>query len=198
MKSLLEKALNHYLALDPESQQRIAVLDNKVVTIELQGVALQFQLHFCDGNIQVRWQNFLRADLTIKGTPLNLLHMSMARTQRQRFFADDVQIEGNLELARLVLAIFDELTIDWEDVSARIMGDIPAHQFGRFMRGVKNVGDQFRQSFLRNVNEYVHEEINLVPPNEALVDFFHGVDELRMDVDRLEARVLRLCKRGVQ
>ena len=195
MKSLLEKALNHYLAFDPASEQRMAVLNDKTVTIELLGIALTFQLVFCDGKIQLRWKDFLEPDLVISGTPLNLLHMSiLPASQRQVFFAEDVKVTGNMELARHVLAIFDEMSVDWEEISARLMGDIPAHQLGRFVRGIKNFSARVRGNFVQNVNEYVHEEINLVPPTEALQDFLHQVDDLRMDVDRLEARVTRLRK----
>ncbi len=189
MKRVIENALNQYLALDAASKERLAALENKIVQIELHGVDLSLQLFFQERRIQLHWQSSERADLTISGTPLNLLHMGLVPQQRQRFFAEDVKIEGDLELAQYVLAIFDELEIDWEEISSQYIGDVSAHHLGRFVRGLKKMGQQFQTSFLQNVNEYVHEEINLVPANEALRDFFNEVDDLRMAVDRLEARV---------
>lgn len=199
MKLALEKILNHYLSLDPQSAERIAALENKVVTIELSGIALTFQMFFINKKIALRWQDFHEPDLTISGTPLNLLHMRFASHQeRQRFFAEDVKVTGNMELARHVLAIFDEMAVDWEEISARYVGDVSAHHLGRIAGGIKNFSARFRASLLRNVNEYMHEESDFVPPNEALQDFFHQVDELRMDVDRLEARFARISKiRGI-
>lgn len=127
MKYWLEKAINRYLALDPESQHRIAQLKNKVVTMELLGVPLTLQLFFSDKTIQLKWENFVEPDLTIRGTPLNLLHMSLAPPKKRKaFFAEDVIVEGNMELAQQVLAIFSELEIDWEDYFSRWIGDIPA------------------------------------------------------------------------
>jgi len=34
----------------------------------------------------------------------------------------------------------------------------------------------------------------LFPPKESLQDFFHDIDLLRMDVDRLEARIEKIVK----
>lgn len=195
IKTWLEKALNRYLALDPEAKKRIALLQNKVVALELSGTPIKVQLLFTPTQIQLNWHDevVLVPDITIRGTPLNLLHMSISSgKQRRRFFVDTICVEGNMELAQQVLAIFDELEIDWEEQIAQCVGDIPAYHAGRMLRGVKQFGQQLRGVLRDNVDEYVHEEINWFPPAEALQDFMRGVDELRMDVDRLAARVAAL------
>ena len=193
MKYWLEKAINRYLALDPESARRIALLQGKIVTVEMTGLSLTLQMLFLDKTIQLKWQDFVEPDLVIRGTPINLLHMSLAPPhKRQAFFAEDVVVEGNMELAQQVLAIFAELEIDWEDYFSRWMGDVPAYRSGRLLRDFKKITRTVSKTFADYVNEYCHEEIDLVPPVEALEDFFLDVDELRLDVDRLAARVERI------
>lgn len=192
MKQWLEKAVNRYLALDPESKQRMIPLQNKIVTFEIKGISLTVQMIFIEKMIQLKWDQFQKPDLIIRGTPLNLFHMHMARDQRQSFFAEDVMVEGNMELAQHVLALFDELEIDWEDYFSTWFGDIPAHQVGRLMRDAKKMGQRICNTFSYNTSEYIHEEANMFPPKEALQQFFQEVDELRMDVDRLNARIEKL------
>ncbi len=192
MKQLLENALNRYLALDPESISRIALLRDKIVTIELLGLPLSMQMHFLTNKIQLHWDAFLPPDLIIKGTPLNLLHMSLAPEQRRRFFAEDIVVSGNMELAQQVLNIFDDLEIDWEEALSQWMGDVPAHKTSFLLRELKTWGQHVRQALRQNTDEYVHEEIRLVPPTEELQQFLANVDELCMDVDRLQARVERV------
>lgn len=194
MKQLLEHALNRYLALDSQSKQRMAPLQDKVVSIQLLKTPLTVQLIFIDDQIQLKWDHFLKADLTIKGTPINLLHVSLVRSERPRIFAEEVEIEGNMELAQLVLAIFDDLEIDWEEYFSQWVGDVPAYQTGRIMKKMKAFSRRMRQTTFQNVNEYIHEEINLFPPTEVLRQFFHDIDELRMMVDRLEARIEKIGK----
>lgn len=194
MKQLLEKAVNRYLALDPESSRRMTALQDKIVTIEIKGTPLTVQMIFNQGKIQLKWDDFSQADLTVRGTPLNLAHMSIARDQRHSFFAEDVVLEGDMELAQEVLTFFDELEIDWEEYCSKWVGDIPAHQIGNIWRHVKRVGKKVRTTFASHLNEYVHEEADLFPPVEALQDFFHDIDTLRMDVDRLEAKFSEMEK----
>lgn len=191
MKEWFEKAVNRYLALDSESKKRIGALQGTIVTLELQGISLTLQMVFTEDTLQLKWDDFKNPDLTIRGTPLNLLHMSLAR-DRQKFFAEDVVVEGNMELAQQVLAVFDELEMDWEDYFSTWVGDVPAYQTGRLFRRLKKMSQRVRHVISYNLNEYVHEEISLFPPEAALQHFFQEVDELRMDVDRLEARIEKM------
>lgn len=189
-----EALLNRYLALDPESQHRLAALDGKLIKIELTPTPIVLNLSIQSGKIHLNNEVVDQPDVLIKGTPLSLLHMSMAKDRKQ-FFSDDVSIEGNLELGQQIIDLFDTLEIDWEEHLSKIMGDVSSHQLGRLARGVKDVMNRFQESLLQNVNEYVHEEALIFPPREALNDFFNDIDVLRMDADRLEARVKRLIQK---
>lgn len=192
--NFLQKYLNKFLHLDPESKGRLRKLDNKIVTLELLGINLPVQLIFKGEKVELKTSDFLKPDTIIKGTPLTLLHMTLT-PDRKQFFADDVSIEGNLELGQDVIDLFDDLEIDFEETISHIVGDMPAHQLGRVVTHFKDFSQRVRKTLLLNINEYFHEEINLVPPTEALNDFFHEVDELRLDVDRIEARVRKLSSK---
>ena len=201
----LQKAVNHYVSLDPESVTRLQAMQHKVVKIVLLGVNVDFYLSFTATGLQFDLASAansgLKADTIISGTPLRLLHMALSGKQRQQFFADDVSIQGNLELGQQVTHLFDQVEIDWEEHLSRLIGDIPAHHLGNFARKLRAWGQHTRQTLKQDVNEYVHEEINLFPAAEALRDFFHDVDVLRMDTDRLEAKLKQLqhmarAKRG--
>lgn len=196
----LPRALNRYLALDPESHQRLLQLQNKIVTIELivnetplyKKSSGQFQIHFSATGIKLKTTDFSAENTIIKGTPLSLLRMAITKEDRKKFFSDDVAIEGNIELGQQVIALFDSLEIDWEDYLSRWVGDISAYQLTRFAKKIRTMSNRFRATVTQNVNEYMHEEINLFPAPEALQDFFHDVDTLRVDADRLEVRIQKL------
>jgi ubiquinone biosynthesis protein UbiJ len=191
--NLLQKALNSYLLLDSESAARLQKLTGKIITLELLGLDTTFQLAFTHKEVELTMNSLLPADTTIKGTPLRLLHLALSK-ERKQFFADDVSIEGNIELGQKVIDLFDQLEIEWEEYAAHIIGDVSAHHLGRIQRGMKSWCQKTRAILLQDVNEYIHEEINLSPPSEALQDFFHDVDNLRMDADRLELKIQLLEK----
>lgn len=194
LNTAIEKALNRYLSLDPESLNRMEVLEGKRITLELLIVSLKCHWVIKNGQMQAENEPLDLPDVTITGTPLSLLHMSVSKSNRKQFFQEGVSIEGDLELGQQIIDIFDEMEIDWEEHFSHVVGDVPAHQLGRFMRGVGDTVTRIRESFSQNINEYVHEEAELFPPQEALQDFFQDIDMLRMDADRLVARVSRLQK----
>jgi ubiquinone biosynthesis protein UbiJ len=191
--ALLETTLNRYVNLDPESHQRIEALEGKVVTVELKGIGLCFQLFFNQNNIKILSDLTQPADVTIKGTPLRLAHAALSSPEkRSSFFKDDVSIEGNLELGFQLIDLFDHIEIDWEEYASRVIGDFPAYQLGKFVNNLQRFLKRTDSSLQQTVTEYVHEEIKTCPPREALADFFNEVDHTRMDVDRLEARIKKL------
>ncbi|MCE3237282.1 MAG: hypothetical protein K0R24_263 [Gammaproteobacteria bacterium] len=188
------KLINAYLALDPESQRRLLKLNGKIVTIELAEHPIQLQ--FTQSGITLKTDHFSEPHTVIKGTPLSLLHMGLARDNRKKFFSDNsITIQGNLELGQQVIALFDELEIDWEEYLSRGLGDIGSHQLVRFTKKIKQFGQRICSTLTENIDEYVHEEANLFPPSEALDDFYHDVDDLRMDTDRLETRIRKLSEK---
>jgi ubiquinone biosynthesis protein UbiJ len=194
----MQGAVNRYLALDPLSLTRLQTLHNKVVKIVLTGLPLEIYLMLTATGLEFDLVNDTNrdrhVDTVITGTPLRLLHMTLSRENRQAFFADDVSIEGNLELGRQVTHLFDQIDIDWEEHVSSVIGDVPAYQLARTARKIRSLGKETLARLKQNVNEYVHEEINLFPASEALRDFFQDVDDLRMEVDRLEVKLKHLHK----
>jgi len=191
--SYISRALNRYLHLDPESRQRLARLEGKVVTIELLPLHLTFQLHFNAEGVTLSETSAETPDTLIRGTPLQMMSMMIAK-DRQRFFADDVLIEGSAELGQQVIELFDAMQIDWEEYLAKIAGDMPAHHTGKLVRNVRSWLKQVSDNLHQNINEYLHEEKPWFPSREALNDFFDDIDQLRMDIDRLDVKVQLLLK----
>ncbi len=116
----------------------------------------------------------------------------ITKDNRHRFFAEDLIIEGNAEIGQQVIELFDELQIDWEDHLSHFVGDIPAYHAGRILSGMSKWLLGTEQTLAQNIKEYLHEEAEYVPTREALQDFFSEIDTLRMDVDRIEARINHL------
>lgn len=188
--NLLSQALNHYLKLDSQSDKRLQQLEGKIITIELLPFHYVFQCIFKTNEIQLKEGELFPATAKISGTPLLMCGAVLMRDKRHHFFAQEsLVITGDAGLAQQVIELFDEMEIDWEEYIAQVIGDVPAYHLGRVARRVEDWLRNTEKSFERDVSEYIHEEIKLFPPSEALQDFYHEVDSLRMDVDRIEARI---------
>lgn len=185
----ITKALNAYLDLDPESKQRLHSLQDKVITIELLPFHFTFQCTFNSDGFHIDPEEVRSPDATLRGTPLQMLNVLLMPNHRQRFFTEDLTIEGDASFGQQVVELFDHLSIDWEDYVSHFVGDIPAHHAGRFINRINTWLNATEESLTQNINEYLHEEIKWLPTREALSDFFTDIDNTRMDVDRIEAKI---------
>src|SRR3990167_799932 len=188
----IEKALNTYLQTDPRSSKRLAKLAGRSVGIELMPFRLSFICSFHPGNVSVKLDEGEQPCARIKGTPLQLCCMLLYKERRQQFFTDDVSMEGDAEVTELVLHLFEHVHIDWEEHASQLIGDVPAHQLGKFVKSVRGWLENSTSSFSQDMNDYLHEEKAWFPQREELHEFFSSVDTIRMDIDRLEARLTHL------
>lgn len=197
--SLLQTALNHYIALDPEALDKCRQLAGKAISIELtkephatpSTTAMQlirFQMIFTPEQIVLKANHDEPSDAIISGTPLSLLHVTLAKHDRKRFFAKDVSISGDIDLGQDVIALLDAIDIDWEEYLSHWIGDVPAHQLATIFSKLARTAKKMGESLCQSTEEFIHEEIKLTPPAEELEDFFCDIDQLRMDTDRLEER----------
>jgi len=189
----IERMLNYYISLDPESQHSLKKMRGKVIQIELLNLTPPFELRLTGDKIELNLSETTTPDTFIKGTPLSLLRMTLARGEnRKQFFSGDVSIQGNLDLGQEMIALFDQLDIDWEEWLAQKIGDIPAYHLGQFMRKAKKGYEKAHELLVSDLNDYLHEEKTWFPQREILQEFFDEVDELRMHVDRLEMKIKEL------
>lgn len=184
----ITKAVNAYIKLDPESSIRLKKLHGKLICIELLPFEYVFYCAFLESGVNITTTSTLNPDATIKGTPWQMLNVMVNKKDRQHFFAKDIEIAGDVEIANQVIRLFDDLQIDIEDELSQYIGDTPAYHINNFIKNTQNWFRSTLQSFTNDVNEYTHEEANWFPPSEAVSDFFNEIDELRMDVDRISQR----------
>src|SRR5579885_745642 len=184
---MLSAIINAYLKLDPESQQRLQPLKGKVITIEFLPFHFIFQCAFTEHGVEIHKDASLPTETTIRGTPLQMLGVAVAKDHRHRFFAEDVIIEGNAEFGQQVIALFDEMKIDWQQPLSQFIGDVPTYHISRFIERASQWLQHTENTMAQNVNEYLHEEAEWFPSREALNDFFTDIDTLRMDTDRLRS-----------
>lgn len=185
----LSKAINAYLDLDPDSKQRINALQGKIIAVEFLPLHFSFLCEFDENQIIVKSDSSGSTNAKISGTPLQMFGVMMTKENRQRFFADDLTIEGDAEFAQQVIELFDRLHIDWEEYLSHFMGDIPAYHVSNTLKKFTSWLDGAKESWFGNINEYIHEESQWLPAREALEDFFIEIDTLRMDLDRAEAKI---------
>jgi ubiquinone biosynthesis protein UbiJ len=192
LAGILETAVNRYLALSPEGARRLAALDGKVIALEIRGLGQTLYLTPGTDGLQVHdaWSG--PVDAIVSGTPLSLLRLQI-EADRIPTSVEVVEISGDADVAQDLRAILDGVEIDWEEQLSRLLGDVIAHQLGRAVRAARSWTHNAVDMLCQNLSEYLQEEADLVARRYEVEQFVAGVDELRMDVDRLDLRVQRLA-----
>ena len=187
----LEEAINRYLELDPDAKTKIAQLHGRVVGIELAGIGTIYLVPGPEG-IQMTGHHEGEPDCVLKGSPLDLMRMTRSEDSAKHLFAGRVTVEGDSELGHRFGKILASVDIDWEEQLSRITGDVVAHEMGKGARAVANWGKATADTASKNLQEYLQEEIRLLPTRYEVEEFLAEVDTLRDDVERLQTRVERM------
>jgi ubiquinone biosynthesis protein UbiJ len=197
LTATIENVLNRGLPRSPRAQALCAELAGRRVSVEIsdlgrvlvESTGMSLKL----GAVSAQALAILPPDARIAGGPLSLLALtgSGPETVLQR---GDVRIEGNAEVAQKFRELALLLRPDLEEELSLVLGDVPAHQIGRFARAAFGWTRKAATTTAHNFAEYLaHERQDLVSRNEA-DQFLQGVDALREDVDRLAARIELLTR----
>ena len=193
LTATLENVLNRGLPRSPRAQQLCAELAGRTVAVAISGSNQRILVESTGLSLKLRAVTaaspaFTRPDATITGGPFSLLALSGPAPEAvlQR---GDVRIDGDAELAQKFRELALLLRPDLEEELSMVVGDVPAHQLGRFARAAFGWTRKAALTTVRNAAEYLgHERRDLIPRSEA-DQFLQGVDTLREDVDRLAARI---------
>ena len=183
----IENLLNRNLPRSPRALELTAALKGKSVRIEARALGWVLRCESLGSSVQLERAGDTTADTEISGSLMNLAALAGPHPEDviQR---GDVSIRGDAEIAQKFRELAMLLKPDVEEELARLIGDTPAHQALRFVKMATSFGRRAARTGVRNVAEYLaHETGDLVPRAEA-EDFYRGVERLREDLDRLEAR----------
>jgi ubiquinone biosynthesis protein UbiJ len=190
----VEQALNAALALDPHTAERLARLQGRLIAVELRGTGITLTLQPTSaGKLRLMGDYDGAVDTTLRGAPFALLRLGSARAG-EGLFSGEVVIDGDVELGTQFQRVFEKLDINWEEHLSRLTGDSIAQQIGNGVRGLFGWGQRSADHLGRDVADCLQEEHEALPLAWEVEEFIRGVDTLRSDVDRLEARVKRLAK----
>jgi ubiquinone biosynthesis protein UbiJ len=187
LTSTLENVLNRGLPRSPRARQLCRELQGHRVGVEVTGFT-RWLVESNGDTLHLTRDSATAAEAELAGGPLSLMGL-MGSAPEDILQRGDVQIRGDAELAQKFRELALLLRPDIEEELSQFLGDVPAHQLGRLARGVFGWSQKAANTTVRNVAEYLaHEKQHLVPRAEG-DQLLRGVDALREDVDRLEARL---------
>jgi ubiquinone biosynthesis protein UbiJ len=188
----IEQQINHVLAMDEDALESLKELSGQTILMELSNTGFCVYILPSANGIQLRTQFEDSVNVTIRGTPPDMLGYMLRTKTKSGKLAGNIEVIGDVGLAQDFQSIVFNLDLDWEEQLSKWFGDTFAHKMGRLFREIGNFvvnsGDKLQQ----DVSEYLRFEAEMTPDRTELGEFINAVDTLRDDAERLKLRINRL------
>lgn len=188
----VERGLNPLLALDAVALNRLARLEGKVLAIDCPAPALRvYLLPGADGlRLASHWE--AAVDCTLRAPAGELLRLALSRDKVAVLHGPQVELDGDATALTELADILQSLELDWEYQLGRWLGPLGAALLGARLRAAAGWSAESLDSLRQNLSEYLAEEARTLVGQREAEARFTELDQLKMALDRLEARVERL------
>ncbi len=193
LTSTIENVLNRGLPRSPRARELCCELEGRRIGVAVRGMT-RLLIESTGETLRITRDATAEAEAEISGGPFSLMALA-GESPDAVLQRGDVEIRGDAALAQKFRELALLLRPDVEEELSFAVGDVAAHQMGRAARAAFSLGRRAASTTLRNVGEFLaHEKQDLVPRAEG-DQLLKGVDSLREDVDRAEARLDLLAQR---
>lgn len=189
----VEHGINRVLRLDDTALPRLSDLAGKVIAVQCTAPAMEIHvLPDAEGlRLAARWQG--EADCRLRAPAASLLRLALSRQKTAILHEPEVTLEGDSAALLSLASILQDLELDWEYEVSRWLGPVAAHLLGSTLRTGNRWAGKGRDSLHQDLADYLAEESRSLVGRPEAEARFEELDALRLDVDRLDARIARLA-----
>ena len=190
----VELGLNRVLQMDSTALPRLARLEGTVIEVDCQSPALKLFILPSEDGLQLasQWGD---ADCTLSAPASSLLRLALAKDKTAILHRPDVTLNGDSAVLLELVGILQDLELDWEYELSRWLGPVGSTLLAGHLRSRVNWAGDSLDSLRQTLADYLAEESrSLVGEREAQARFTE-LDDLKLALDRLDARLERLARR---
>ena len=188
--SAAQEMLNSALDLDPATRLQLNQLTGRSLLVNVLYPHISILVFLDDNKVRLTPAEDATdypATATVTATSFDLIKQALQRDLA--ISQSGLQLAGDVFFLQQLQHIAQQLDIDWEQGLSSVVGDVAAQQIGQGVRSLWSFAKKPAAVFLQNSGEYLREEAQLLPTRWQVEDFIEEVQELRTDIDRLEARI---------
>ena len=188
----VENGVNRILRLDSTAMARLQPLTGKVIAVECAAPPLQLFILPSDEGLLLATQWAADADCTLRAPASSLLRLVLSKDKTAVLHSPEVDLEGDSHALMALAQVLQDLELDWEYELSRWLGPVATALIGGHLRSRANWYQQGVASLNHNLAEYLSEEARTLVGQREAQARFDELDQLKLDLDRLEARFERL------
>ncbi|CAM3660283.1 Sterol-binding protein [Pseudomonas reidholzensis] len=190
----VEHGLNRVLRMDSTALPRLAALEGKVIAIDCLQPALQVYILPDEEGLMLaaHWQG--EVDCSLRAPASSLVQLAFAKDKSAVLHSPQVQLHGDSAALLDLVAVLQDLELDWEYELARWLGPVPTALLAGHLRLRVRWTRQGLARFSQNLSEYLAEESRTLVGRREAEAAFSELDTVKVDIERLEARIRRLAR----
>lgn len=188
----VETGLNRVLRLDGTALPRLHALRGKVIAVQCQSPALELFILPSGDGLQLAAQWHAPADCTLTAPATSLARLALSRDKTAVLHRPEVSLDGDSAALLQLAGILQDLELDWEYELSRWLGPVASTLLAGHLRSRVNLASHGAASLTQNLADYLAEESRTLVGQREADARFAELDQLKLALDRLEARIERL------
>ncbi|WP_312936944.1 SCP2 sterol-binding domain-containing protein [Pseudomonas sp.] len=190
----VEQGLNRVLRMDSTALPRLAGLEGKVIAIDCQQPSLKvFILPDEEGLMLAgHWEGDVHC--TLRAPAGSLLRLAFSANKTAVLHSPEVELHGDSAALLDLFGVLQDLELDWQYEVSRWLGPVATSLLAGHVRTRTRWTRQGLARFSQNLSDYLAEESRTLVGKREAEAAFSELDALKIDLDRLEARIRRLSR----
>ena len=194
-----EQAINVLIQDDPHLADLIEPFTGKSLEVETRQPAAAFTVLFESGRIRLGSlegaMTGVNPDAKVSAPTSLLLSMLSADAGSRGLVNPELELSGDVEWIQALLRALHRADIQWRDLLGTILGDSFSGQLISLFEASSEWAGHSNTRLRRNLEDYLKEEIRVVPGHHETDRFADQMHDLRLHLDRLAARAQALDER---
>ena len=195
----VEQAINFLIQDDPHLADLIEPFASKSLEVETRQPAITFTVLFESGRIRLSSLESAMSDwhpdAKVRAPASALLSMLTADAGSRRLVNPELELSGDVEWIQALLRALHRADIQWRDLLGATLGDSLSSQLISLFEASSDWAGQSNTRLRRNLEDYLKEEIRVVPGHHEADRFAEQLHDLRLQLDRIAARAHALDER---
>jgi ubiquinone biosynthesis protein UbiJ len=196
----VELAMNQWLKLDDDSQQRLKKLSGKSLQVTIKELPWPLLFSFSE-QIDVRTVVTPENDSEPSPEPVDcLIELNLETLPKlkdssqltQLIQQKQLNLIGDMYVAQTFSALLKDLDVDWEEQLSHYTGDVMAHQTFTTMRALFDTAKSQIEQGAIELGEHLTQSNSIAVKPSEMLEFSRSVNDLRSASERLSARIVLL------
>ncbi|SDI72375.1 ubiquinone biosynthesis protein UbiJ [Pseudomonas flavescens] len=191
----VERGVNRVLALDSTALPRLARLNGRVIAVESRAPAFQLFILADGQGLRLASQWAGPVDCTLRAPASALLRLALAKDKQAVLHTPQVDLDGDSGALMELAGVLQDLELDWEYELSRWLGPVAAPLLAGHLRSRTGWTRDNLRSLQLSLADYLSEESRTLVGRREAEARFAELDDLKLSLDRLGARIERLAQR---